>query len=75
MAKEIYCDADSRMKLKNGIDKVADAVKITLGPKGRNAILARKYMSPMVTNDGATIANDIIRRLFYEAARHGCRFQ
>ncbi len=66
MAKEIYFDADSRMKLKNGIDKVADAVKITLGPKGRNAILARKYMSPMVTNDGATIANDIILDERYE---------
>ena len=59
MAKEIYFDAAGREKLKAGIDKVADAVKITLGPKGRNAVLEKKFLTPLVTNDGVTIANEI----------------
>jgi chaperonin GroEL len=59
MAKDIKFDEDSRQAIKRGIDKVADAVKITLGPKGRNAILDKGYGAPTITNDGVTIAKEI----------------
>ncbi|MBI5400523.1 MAG: chaperonin GroEL [Candidatus Yonathbacteria bacterium] len=59
MAKQILFNADARMALKAGIDKVADAVKITLGPRGRNVVLDRGYGAPMITNDGVSIAKDI----------------
>lgn len=52
-------NAEARMALKNGIDKVADAVKITLGPRGRNVVLDRGYGAPTITNDGVSIAKDI----------------
>ena len=66
MAKEIYYDTDGRSRLKTGIDKVADAVKVTLGPKGRNAVLEKKFLAPLVTNDGVTIANEISLEDAYE---------
>ena len=59
MAKEIKYNADAREALITGIDKLADTVKITLGPKGRNVILDREFGAPLVTNDGVTIAKDI----------------
>jgi len=59
MAKQISYSTDARKKIKIGIDKVADAVKVTLGPKGRNVILARPYGGPTITNDGVTIAKEI----------------
>jgi chaperonin GroEL len=59
MAKQIKFDEDARRRIKNGIDKVADAVRVTLGPKGRNVILDRGFGSPMVTNDGVTIVKEI----------------
>lgn len=59
MAKEICYDEISRQKLKKGMDMVADAVKVTLGPKGRNGVLEKPYFAPVVTNDGVTIANAI----------------
>lgn len=59
MAKDIKFNEDSRQAIKRGIDKVADAVKITLGPKGRNAILDKGYGAPTITNDGVTIAKEI----------------
>lgn len=59
MAKQISYGADARKQIKAGIDKVADAVKVTLGPKGRNVILARSYGGPAITNDGVTIAKEI----------------
>jgi len=59
MAKQMLFNADARMALKAGIDKVADAVKITLGPRGRNVVLDRGYGAPMITNDGVSIAKDI----------------
>jgi len=59
MAKQILYSEDARKKLKSGVDKLADAVKITLGPKGRNVILDKGYGSPMITNDGVTIAKEI----------------
>lgn len=59
MAKQILFNAEARMALKAGIDKVADAVKITLGPRGRNVVLDRGYGAPTITNDGVSIAKDI----------------
>jgi chaperonin GroEL len=59
MAKQIKFDEDARRRIKNGIDKVADAVRVTLGPKGRNVVLDRGFGSPMVTNDGVTIVKEI----------------
>ena len=59
MAKDIKYDENARQAIKSGIDKVADAVKITLGPKGRNAILDKGYGAPTITNDGVTIAKEI----------------
>lgn len=59
MAKQISYSADARKQIKIGIDKVADAVKVTLGPKGRNVILAKTYGGPTITNDGVTIAKEI----------------
>ena len=59
MAKQIIYGEEARKALQNGIDKLADTVKITLGPKGRNVVLDRKYGSPLITNDGVTIAKEI----------------
>ncbi|MEA4923626.1 MAG: chaperonin GroEL [Eubacteriaceae bacterium] len=59
MAKEISYGEDARKKLLAGVDKLADTVKITLGPKGRNVLLDKKFGAPMITNDGVTIAKEI----------------
>lgn len=59
MAKQILFSEDARHKLKAGVDKLANAVKVTLGPKGRNVILERSYGAPVVTKDGVTVAKDI----------------
>ena len=59
MAKEIAYGSEARAKLLAGIDKLADTVKVTLGPKGRNVVLDKKYGAPLITNDGVTIAKDI----------------
>ena len=59
MAKDILYGIEARNALMRGVDKLADTVKITLGPKGRNVVLDKKYGSPLVTNDGVTIAKDI----------------
>ena len=59
MAKDIYYGVDSRNALLRGVDKLADTVKITLGPKGRNVVLDKKYGAPLITNDGVTIAKEI----------------
>ena len=59
MSKEIAYGAEARTKLLAGIDKLADTVKITLGPKGRNVVLDKKYGAPLITNDGVTIAKEI----------------
>lgn len=59
MAKELYYGEDSRRKLLAGVDKLADTVKITLGPKGRNVLIERTYGSPLITNDGVSIAREI----------------
>ena len=59
MAKMIVYGEEARKKLQSGIDQLADTVKVTLGPKGRNVVLGRKFGAPLVTNDGVTIAKDI----------------
>ena len=59
MAKDIIYGEDARKALQAGIDKLANTVKITLGPKGRNVVLDKKYGSPLITNDGVTIAKEI----------------
>jgi chaperonin GroEL len=59
MPKNIFFDTDARDKLKKGVDALADAVKVTLGPKGRNVILDKKFGAPTVTKDGVTVAKDI----------------
>ncbi len=59
MAKELYYGEESRRKLLAGVDKLADTVKITLGPKGRNVLIEKSYGSPLITNDGVSIAREI----------------
>src|SRR2546423_6666070 len=59
MAKQLAYDAEARSALKRGVDKVADAVRITIGPKGRNVVLDKKFGSPTITNDGVTIAREV----------------
>ena len=59
MAKEIVFSEDARKALQAGIDRLANAVKVTLGPKGRNVVLDKKFGAPLITNDGVTIAKEI----------------
>lgn len=59
MAKELKFNEDARSAMLRGVDTLADAVKVTLGPKGRNVVLERKFGSPLITNDGVTIAKEI----------------
>ena len=59
MAKQIVYGEEARKALQSGIDQLANTVKVTLGPKGRNVVLGRKFGAPLVTNDGVTIAKDV----------------
>lgn len=59
MAKQIAYGEEARKALMKGIDQLADTVKITLGPKGRNVVLDKKFGAPLITNDGVTIAKEI----------------
>ena len=59
MAKIIEYSVDARAKLKSGVDKLANAVKVTLGPKGRNVVIDKKFGAPTVTKDGVTVAKEI----------------
>ena len=59
MAKEISFNSDAREKLKQGVDALCNAVKVTLGPKGRNVILQKSFGAPTITKDGVTVAKDI----------------
>ncbi len=79
MAKEIRYSKDARQGMLNGVNKLANAVKVTLGPKGRNVVLEKSYGSPVITNDGVTIAKEIEledkfenmgAKLVYEAANN-----
>ncbi|MCR5615551.1 MAG: chaperonin GroEL [Saccharofermentans sp.] len=68
MAKDIKYAEDARKSLEAGVNKVADTVKVTLGPKGRNVVLDKKYGAPLITNDGVTIAKEIELEDRYENA-------
>src|SRR3954470_2983037 len=59
MAKELVFDAEARKHLEAGVDKLANVVRVTLGPKGRNVVLDKKWGAPTITNDGVTIAKEI----------------
>ncbi|MDC0460178.1 chaperonin GroEL [Crocinitomicaceae bacterium] len=59
MAKDIFFDVEAREKLKRGVDALADAVKVTLGPKGRNVVIGKKFGAPHITKDGVTVAKEI----------------
>ena len=59
MAKEIIYSTEARAKLKSGVDQLANAVKVTLGPKGRNVVLEKKFGAPTVTKDGVSVAKEI----------------
>src|SRR5881397_2172023 len=58
-AKYLEFSVEARARLKRGVDKLADAVKVTLGPKGRNVVIDKKFGNPTVTKDGVTVANEI----------------
>src|SRR5471030_2576595 len=59
MAKMIFFDIDARNRMKKGVDTLANAVKVTLGPKGRNVVIEKKFGAPQVTKDGVTVAKEI----------------
>jgi len=59
MAKEIKYGAEARAALEEGVDKLANSVRVTIGPKGRNVVLDKSYGAPLITNDGVTIAKEI----------------
>ena len=59
MAKQIKFGEDARRALEAGVNQLADTVKMTMGPKGRNVVLDKKFGSPLITNDGVTIAKEI----------------
>jgi len=59
MAKQIFFDIEARNRMKKGVDTLANAVKVTLGPKGRNVVIEKKFGAPAVTKDGVTVAKEI----------------
>ena len=59
MSKMIFFDIEARNKMKKGVDTLANAVKVTLGPKGRNVIIGKSFGGPTVTKDGVTVAKEI----------------
>ena len=59
MAKQLLFDEDARRKVYSGVRQLADAVKVTLGPKGRNVVLEKKFGSPTITKDGVTVAKEV----------------
>ena len=58
-AKELTFSTDARAALKRGVDQLAEAVKVTLGPKGRNVVIDRKFGSPLITKDGVSVAKEV----------------
>nr|MCW1092338.1 chaperonin GroEL [Streptococcus anginosus] len=59
MAKELKFSEDARQSMLRGVEKLANAVRVTLGPKGRNVVLDKQFTAPLITNDGVTIAKEI----------------
>ena len=70
MAKEILFDIEARDQLKQGVDALADAVKVTLGPKGRNVIIEKQFGAPAITKDGVTVAKEIELEDAYKIQEH-----
>ena len=70
MAKEMYFNEDARKSLLNGIEKLSNAVKVTLGPKGRNVLIDKKFGSPTVTKDGVSVAREIELENSFENMGH-----
>ena len=70
MAKEIKFGAEARAALETGVNKLADTVRVTIGPKGRNVVLDKQFGAPLITNDGVTIAKEIELEDRFE--KHGC---
>ena len=70
MAKQFKFNEDARQELKKGVDRLANAVRITLGPRGRNVVLDKGYGTPTITNDGVTIAKEI--ELGGQISEYGC---
>ena len=73
MAKDIIFNWEAREALKNGVDALSNAVKVTLGPKGRNVIIDKKFGSPAITKDGVTVANSnnlTFLRFFFGCVRN-----
>src|SRR5262245_29069425 len=66
MPKQLLFDSDARRSLESGVDKLANVVRVTLGPKGRNVVLDKKWGAPTITNDGVTIAKEIELEDHYE---------
>ena len=66
MAKDIKFNIEARDLLKNGVDQLANAVKVTLGPKGRNVVIEKKFGAPQITKDGVTVAKEILRRVMMQ---------
>ncbi|HEV8167245.1 MAG TPA: TCP-1/cpn60 chaperonin family protein, partial [Actinomycetota bacterium] len=66
MPKQLLFDAEARRSLESGVDKLANVVRVTLGPKGRNVVLDKKWGAPTITNDGVTIAKEIELEDHYE---------
>ena len=72
MSKEILFDAQAREKLSRGVDKLANAVKVTLGPKGRNVVLEKSFGAPVITKDGVLSGNGFsaTKKYFWRISRH-----
>ena len=71
MAKDILFNIDARDQLKKGVDELANAVKVTLGPKGRNVIIEKKFGAPHITKDGVTVAKEVeLSDPFQNSAAH-----
>ena len=76
MAKEILYNWEARENLKKGVDTLTNAVKVTLGPKGRNVIIDKKFGAPQITKDGVTVAKEIeLKEVCEQARRHRARRQ
>jgi chaperonin GroEL len=70
MSKRIVFGADAREKFRRGVDALADAVKVTLGPRGRNVAFEKSFGSPVITKDGVTVAKEI--ELKRQVRKYGC---
>ena len=72
-AKELHFNVDARAALKRGVDQLAEAVKVTLGPKGRNVVIDKKFGAPTITKDGVTVAKEIEERRVGKECSSPCR--